>query len=1046
MFGWGKRGKPIRELQPAKRTKLKFSSVFWGVLLIALFLPLNIWADNTQAPYLRGKASSNPKVDAVLIHGDTYVLDLATIFSDDDSPLSSLTYYVSEDGGAYQPAVRQFTYIYHGEEQEVAITLAFKAGDGGLESPVYQVILRCYTDSARVPSLVWLDYKIGPTGVTIVSCEKKAIRIDIPDYIEGKPVTNIAADAFSNCQALTEIRLPAHLKTIGNQAFLGCINLRTVELPEGLSQVGERSFKNCTSLSAINIPASLQKFNMNILENCREFSFTVAEDNPSYTLQDGVLYDKNLTMLLRAGTMDSGKLQVPDSVTMIGAQAFQNNQLLNSIALNQNVRTIGDNAFDGCNMLREVILSEGLEQVGGGAFRGTTALQTLKLPDSLEILGQTVFRESGLEKIDLSNTLLTVLPMGTFWDCIQLKEITLGDRIRVVEGKSFSGCALKEITLPAYLTFLQDSAFSNCTNLEIVRFPYILRSLGSSVFGNCTALREVYFEGNMPARGRNMPDDNSGYPRYNDSFALLPLAVAENLKIYVLQGAQGWEESFKDYADGAGATNRKEYEYKVNYYTLKDRNEEQIPRLILHAPTSFAGLEERATADPIGVIRAGLSESESLEWSSSDTGVAVVDEEGRVTALKEGISTITAALSHEGVAYRGEVNINVIGPTVFDWTLRNDGTVILNGFKDGMDELQMRYLEIPETIAGYPVAAIKDRAFEKNPFIVSVKIPGTLKTIGMRAFYYCVSLRDVILEEGINQIWDAAFQGTDIREIAVPQSVAGGGSLDNPVSAMTDVFRDCRNLESATIKSGNLESLSGTFRDNIKLKKVSLAEGIKEIGAWTFGGNTSLESIALPSTVQRIGSAFTGATNLKSIELKSFLLAEDPDTNQFEGYQRDYIRPVDRQRMSIQYGESSEDLIILHPDDGNDWGSIFNNQVKTGVRMPGGAIRLDDSGPSAAEGGNGGTGYQAVINEINYGNVTAPDLNKALETADAVDDNANPAGGEKKENTAKEATVFEVVKKAVVENPWVSVAAGAMMLMMIVLGGAGRYRKHRKEQ
>lgn len=894
-------------------------------------------------------------------------------------------------------------------------------------------------------SLDRLQYKAGTAGVTITGCDPAATRINIPDHIEGKPVTNIATRAFGSCGKLTEISLPDTLKSIGGSGFANCTALTRIDLPEGLTAVGKNTFYNCPSLREINIPAGLESFNPNIFTNCPSLHFTVAAENPNYTARDGTVYNKDMTVLVAAGAIDGDSFTVPDTVTAIGAGAFYNSGL-RSVTLGPGVKTIGEKAFSGCTQLKDAALNEGLESIGDEAFAGTASLKTLDLPDSLTSLGSKVFQGSGLEKIDLSATRMETLPYGTFRDCAQLRDIILGDGITIIEDAAFRNCAFTKITLPAQLQQIKGS-FGGCAGLESITFPYTLRNLGSAVFTDCTALQAVYFEGNMPLRGDGFGTGvpNDVWPRENDSFSGLPLAGAENLKIYALRGARGWGESFADYADGSGATSRIPFIYKVSYYTLDEEAEKDNPRLILHAPDSFAGLEAGSVSEAVGVIKAGLpADAGPIVWNSSDNSVAAVDDTGRVTALQAGISAITASLTYDGAVYTGEAEVNATGPeAVFDWSVQRDGTAIINGFRDGLSKEQMHWLRIPETIAGYRVTAIKNGAFADNPDIITVTIPKTVKKIGAAAFSGCIGVGEVTLSEGLEDIGTAAFSSTLIREIVVPQSVT---------RIEDGAFLKCLDLESAVVKSDVLVYPPGTslFEGCRSLTEVTLAEGITKIGNRSFAGCASLESIKLPASLQALGQyAFSGCTSLKTMELQGYLLGQETGIsekyNPFARRQADFIRGIDNKHIQYDYPDCSEDLVVLHPDDGNDWGSLFNGKVATGVRTAGGGIRLDGSAvPAPGVEPGQGANWEAGVSEPIYAarNTAAGDITSAGEKASSKKE--NPKAEQKTEQM--EATVFEIVKKTAAANPWLTVAMGAVILAVILSGGAGRYRKYKQNQ
>ena len=115
-------------------------------------------------------------------------------------------------------------------------------------------------------------------------------------------------------------------------------------------------------------------------------------------------------------------IAIPDSVTLIDDDAFQNQTSLSNIIVGKNVVTIGvsafegctnlqtviigdateniyAHAFDGCTALESVILGKNIKKIGGSAFEECTSLKTITIPASIEELGAWVFYESNITNI-----------------------------------------------------------------------------------------------------------------------------------------------------------------------------------------------------------------------------------------------------------------------------------------------------------------------------------------------------------------------------------------------------------------------------------------------------------------------------------------------------------------------------------------------------------------------------------------------------------------------------------------------------------------------
>lgn len=90
--------------------------------------------------------------------------------------------------------------------------------------------------------------------------------VTIPETINGYPVTRINSEAFSDNNSLTSLSVPKSVTNIVQSAFFGCTGLKEI---------------------------------------------IVDPDNKNYTSLDGVLFNKNLTILLQVPEGKTGSYTVP---------------------------------------------------------------------------------------------------------------------------------------------------------------------------------------------------------------------------------------------------------------------------------------------------------------------------------------------------------------------------------------------------------------------------------------------------------------------------------------------------------------------------------------------------------------------------------------------------------------------------------------------------------------------------------------------------------------------------------------------------------------
>ena len=172
---------------------------------------------------------------------------------------------------------------------------------------------------------------------------------------------------------------------IGNHAFMQR-GLKSVVIPEGVRVIGDSAFWNCTRLMSVFIPASVEFIGDEAFRASWELDgLSVADDNPYYRTENGVLYDKDKTELYF--WPHRLKVVIPDTVKKIVDWAICENYTLSgaSLELPSSVTNVGAFAFFDCQ-LKEIFLNEGLASIGNDAFSGN-ALKYLVVPSTVKELG-----------------------------------------------------------------------------------------------------------------------------------------------------------------------------------------------------------------------------------------------------------------------------------------------------------------------------------------------------------------------------------------------------------------------------------------------------------------------------------------------------------------------------------------------------------------------------------------------------------------------------------------------------------------------------------
>lgn len=188
--------------------------------------------------------------------------------------------------------------------------------------------------------------------------------------------------------------------------------------------------------------------------------------------------------VIRAGELvkyngASTKVYIPNTVRIIGSQAFYGCGGLESVVIPDSVTLIQGSAFEFCSSLKEITIPNSITVIGDCAFAYCDNLTEIMLPDSIVTLGARAFYKClSLKKVVLSHK-LEVIGGEAFANCTMLNDVLLGQNIKVIGGGAFYSCtALKEIVIPKSVEDIAgDSDYSQ------------------GAFYNCSSLRKVVFKG-----------------------------------------------------------------------------------------------------------------------------------------------------------------------------------------------------------------------------------------------------------------------------------------------------------------------------------------------------------------------------------------------------------------------------------------------------------------------------------------------------------------------------------------------------------------------
>ena len=174
------------------------------------------------------------------------------------------------------------------------------------------------------------------------------------------------------------ITLSEKLEKVGAYSFKSASNIEEIILPETVKSIESQAFKENKNLKTLKIGKNVSYIDPIFKYMNGNGEVIIDEENPYYTIENNILYNKEKTELITVIERIQGDFIVPENIQKIGDRAFHTQQNMTSIQLPTSLKEIGD-SFNFCYGLIEIDIPTNVEKIGGICFANATNLEKIKI-------------------------------------------------------------------------------------------------------------------------------------------------------------------------------------------------------------------------------------------------------------------------------------------------------------------------------------------------------------------------------------------------------------------------------------------------------------------------------------------------------------------------------------------------------------------------------------------------------------------------------------------------------------------------------------------
>ena len=261
--------------------------------------------------------------------------------------------------------------------------------------------------------------------------------------------------------SITGIEFGDGISRIEYSAFWGYKNLTHVIIGENVERIEDTAFLECKKIKTFEVRSRFNCFNPLAFSTDISSSIILSEESP-YLIEDNMLITSDKHTLIYY--LGKGKAVIPDTINKVGRGAFWEKDNITDIVLPGTVTDIETIAFGQCDKLMTVEIHSQSIRLGGSLFQSCHSLKTVSFfSDQIEFYdygygADSIFTGcSNLEAIILPSC--NKIPLNCFYNCPKIKKIIISEGTEKISDCAIGTCPSLEILyIPESITYISDNA------------------------------------------------------------------------------------------------------------------------------------------------------------------------------------------------------------------------------------------------------------------------------------------------------------------------------------------------------------------------------------------------------------------------------------------------------------------------------------------------------------------------------------------------------------------------------------------------------------